>query len=514
MGITGKNTFNRRISIWKGSLLLFGLLIAIVLAYFLWQIHQLQQVFFKSSLDHSKILANVVERNAQNALISQDAVEKIIRIFLGNTARFVDYLDAVEPFSDQELSEFATESGLAGIRIVRENGLYSQGPPNWIPVQHIHCQSESGILRHLPADHLFLLPLAGKETHACIITGFPAVQIETLRESISLSHLIDSLSNLPGIEYIRVDAMKDHEKLTDFPSVTFNLYNNERVAETRVCFGRDVLVLGIETRHFQSRTRQLWHEFFFFSSVLACIGIFFSWILYWNQSRYLNQIKSVERELARQREDAALGRAAAAITHEIRNPLNAIGMGLQRLQIEVDDLPDEYMQLISDMMKAVSRTNAIVTDIRQFAIPLTPQKQKIRMGEVIAHILNLYAAKLADQGIVVKNKLVHDPEIDSDMKMMEQVMENLIKNAIEAQPKGGYIALISNESNQYLYLSVENAGFDADIEGIIEPYFTTKTRGTGLGLSIVKKIIAAHGGQFEIESPDPGILRITIILDK
>lgn len=247
-------------------------------------------------------------------------------------------------------------------------------------------------------------------------------------------------------------------------------------------------------------------------------GIFFSWLFHHFQTGYLTKIREIERELAHQREDAALGRSAAAITHEIRNPLNAMSMGLQRLQIEADDLSDEYQQLIDDILKALKRTNSIVSNISQYAKPLTPQKKKIKIRETADHILSLYRKKCEDYGVKIDCSIPENHEINADSGMIEQVMENLIKNAVEAQSPDTetdkrFIKISTDINGKNTKISVENSGFNMNISQareILEPYFTTKTRGTGLGLSIVQKIVYAHQGQIEVNVPEPGIIRITI----
>ncbi len=517
--------FNRLRSEERTGLFLFGVLIFIVLLYFIWQTRHLQQIFLSHSLEHSEMLASVIERNARTAVLSREALEEIIRIFLGNTAKFVDYLDNVEPFSGAELSAFSMESGLAGICVIRKSGNSSLGPENWIPPRMVSCGAEYGILNHLPEKHLFLLTFPGTQNNQCIILGFSASRIEKLHEQIGISQLVKSLSDLSGIEYVRIEKRRDRENEKEYRSTLIKKYKNTRVAETRLRFGDDMIILGMDTRHFLARSRQLRNEFFFFSAILAILGIFFSWLLHQFQKKYANSIRKIERELARQREDAALGRSAAAITHEIRNPLNAMSMGLQRLQMESDDLPDEYRKLINDILKALERTNSIVSNIRDYAKPLEAKKEKMRLREITDHILGLYQKKCGDSHIKIRCDIAENFEIYADVGMMEQVMENLIKNAVEAQilpirtrereNQQGFIDITAALQGEYAAVCIENPGFtqkESEADRIFEAYFTSKTRGTGLGLSIVQKIVSAHRGRIQVKVPNPGILSVTVLL--
>lgn len=518
--ISHSSRYLRLLPAWKGNLLVFGLLILIVLAYFFWQLQQAHETFLNHARQHAGMLAGVIELNARGAILSQNVIEEIMQTFLGNTARFVDYLDNVEPFASEELAAFAQEAGLAGIRIVRQAGDFTEGPAGWFKYPgDFSCTANARSLQHLPADHLYFLIYPRDSEPGCIITGITAARIEKLHEQVSLSHLLNTLSGLAGITYVRIEPSRcknsacNKLKMSGIPEITLIDTRDTKVAEARLPFREDVLVVALDATHFFVRIAQLRSEYFVFSVILAMLGLFFSWLLHRHQTAYLNRIRDVERELARQREDAALGRAAAAITHEIRNPLNAISMGLQRLQIEADDLDEEYQELVATMLKAVQRTNSIVTNIRRYAGPLKPRSQAVRLSAVISHILSLYCQKCEENSIEIRSEIRYEGIIDGDAELLEQVVENLIKNGIEAQPGGGFLHIIADREGPEAILSIENGGLDLseeEVGRIFEPYFTTKTRGTGLGLAIVRRIIRAHRGRVEAEVPSPGVLRIRV----
>jgi signal transduction histidine kinase len=288
-----------------------------------------------------------------------------------------------------------------------------------------------------------------------------------------------------------------------------------KVAETRVSMVNEDLVLGMEAEFLYDRIRQIWREFFIFSALLATLGIFFSWLLHRFQTGHLNQVRRFERKLARQREDAILGQSAASIAHEIRNPLNSIGMGLQRIQMEAEDLSQEHHELISTMLKAVDRTNSIVKNIRRYAGPLEARKQPLHMDQLLSSLLPLYQRECDDRGIVVSHEIQFTGTIAGDRKLLEEAFENLIKNGIEAQPKGGFLKLGIHRTSEAGVLAVENGGFKLppeSVDWILEPYYTTKTRGTGLGLAITQRIISAHGGRMELSVPEEGVLRTRVYL--
>ena len=515
-GQSGVSRLHRFIPTWKGNLLVFGLLIAVVLAYFYRQVQQAHQTFLNHVQLNSGIIAGVIKRNARSAVLSQEVVEEIIRTFLGSTARFVDYLDGVEPFSGHELSAFATEAGLAGIRIIRNGKDKTEGPAGWLPGNNIHCDKKNPLLRHLPDDHLYCLAWTGSSSSDCIIVGIAAQRIEKLQQEISLAHLLETMSGQAGITYVRMDAGSGESATQpNRPIVKFIETADLKVAETRLPLGTKQLVVGLDARQFFIRVQHLWREFFIFSAILAGFGVLLSWLLYRFQQAHLQQARDYERALARQREDAALGRAAASITHEIGNPLNAISMGLQRLKMEADSLSDEHGELIDSMLKAVKRTSGIITGIRRYAKPLSPGRQPVRLDVLVEHILALYQQQCDALGVQVSFDALYREPLIGDSPLLEEVVENLVKNGLEAQPGGGYIHLTIDRQGPEVVLSVENGGFELsakEAKRILQPYYTTKTRGTGLGLSIARRIVDAHGGRMVPEVPRAGILRMTIFL--
>jgi signal transduction histidine kinase len=219
-----------------------------------------------------------------------------------------------------------------------------------------------------------------------------------------------------------------------------------------------------------------------------------------------------ERHLAEEREDALLGRAAAAIAHEVRNPLNAIAMGLQRLQIEAGELGSEHRQLLSLMLDSVHRTNGIIGDLLRYSRPQRPKMEPLSLGRLIEDLLALYKSPCNDLGIEVRNDLSYTDPILGDADLLKQLMENLIRNAMEAQPGGGFLEVELKREEQEIVLSVRNAGFALppdEAERIFEPYFTTKAQGTGLGACIAGRIAKAHGGQMTVRTNGKGHVEIS-----
>lgn len=225
--------------------------------------------------------------------------------------------------------------------------------------------------------------------------------------------------------------------------------------------------------------------------------------------------RQYERQLSKEREDAVLGRAAAAIAHEVRNPLNAIAMGLQRLQIEAEDLGSEHRQLLSLMLDSVQRANGIIADLLQYSRPQRPHKEPFCLARTLEDMLTLYKPLCTDLGIVVRERILFREPALGDADLLKQVMENLLRNAIEAQPHGGFLDIELRGEEKEIVLAVRNGGFllprDEALR-IFEPYFTSKAQGTGLGMSIALRIVKAHGGHMDVQTNGKGHVKVSVRL--
>ncbi len=506
---------DRGLPLWKGNIVVFGLLFLVVLGYSYRQTSLAKQRFLEHVRGQAPLIAEMIRLNTDTAEHSRGIIVETVETLLSNTGRFVDYLDQVEPFSPEELAAFAGEAGLAGIRIVEQGGTSVEGPPGWYGEIPVSC-STPGKLVHEEARHVFVLTLPRRNAGGCVAIGIDGKRIEELQAPVALPRLIKAISSLPGIGYIReVREAGDVAPDVSTLSAVFVTRDAARFAEVRFPIHSGTLAVGLKAEPLFRHIGAMWRDFVVFNVLLALSGGLLSWLLYRQQTRHVNEVRSFEQDLSRIREEAALGRAAAAIAHEVRNPLNALAMGLQRLRMEATELTAEHRELLSVMKDSIRRTDGIVGGLLRYARPREPVFGPVRLDAIADKILTLYQEPMAAAGI----ELTYDPggryEIEADRDLIEQVVENLIKNAVEAQPEGGRIRIALEHGDGEVIFAVENGGFDLDPEerhGILEPYYTTKTRGTGLGLAIASRIVRAHGGRMDVAVPRPGEVRITFAL--
>jgi signal transduction histidine kinase len=221
----------------------------------------------------------------------------------------------------------------------------------------------------------------------------------------------------------------------------------------------------------------------------------------------LTEKKKIQDELIQTEKLASLGRLSAAIAHEIRNPLSAISVNLQFLQRRfADDTPErKYLDLA---IEGVRRIEKIVEATLNFARPSKPVVKEEDINEVINATLPLVEISTLKKKIQIIKKLEPNlPKVKIDFKQIQQVILNVLTNAVDAIEKTGEIKiksyLESDFQNSFVVVSISDTGCGIpkeDIPKIFEPFFTKKSDGTGLGLAICKQVMNNHDGKIEVES--------------
>lgn len=211
----------------------------------------------------------------------------------------------------------------------------------------------------------------------------------------------------------------------------------------------------------------------------------------------------MENEFRRMGELAAIGQLAASIAHELRNPLSSIKGAAQFLQKEYED-HSAIVEFLSIIIEEVNGLNKLTTEFLDFARPMQLELKPTSINNVIDKTLQLMSVHITDNNVVVRENLDKAlPEIQADEKQLEQVLRNVIINALQAMPDGGAIGVETGPAPGGVYLTVSDTGIGIPqdkIDRIFLPFVTTKTKGTGLGLSVVQKIIENHGGRIEVRS--------------
>lgn len=216
-----------------------------------------------------------------------------------------------------------------------------------------------------------------------------------------------------------------------------------------------------------------------------------------DDSRLFEENIRLERELAERERLASLGRMAATVAHEIKNPLSAI-KSIAQVMREDEQLNHEYERDLRLIVGETDRLSQSVTQLLSFARKESAAEQPLSVDELLHSVVDLFRANAREQGIYLECEIRSDATLTGKcVSALRDAVSNLVLNALQATAGGGEVKLRANAVNGELVINVEDsgAGVPADLrDRIWEPFFTTRQRGTGLGLAIVRKRLQEVGG--------------------
>jgi len=213
---------------------------------------------------------------------------------------------------------------------------------------------------------------------------------------------------------------------------------------------------------------------------------------------------------------AELGEMAARVAHEVRNPLNAITGATHFLAAEYPG--DETLQKFVSLIKRQAvRVNQVASDLLYVSKPLRTRLTTMNVNAAFDQALDGLCEQLKDQHISVMYELSATmPLIEADELQIEQVLHNLLRNAVEAMPDGGILRLetaVGTGDTAMISIQDTGPGIPAeDRDRIFQSFYTTKIKGTGLGLTIVQRVLKNHGGEILVEQPEAGGTRVIVRL--
>ncbi len=210
------------------------------------------------------------------------------------------------------------------------------------------------------------------------------------------------------------------------------------------------------------------------------------------------------QQLVRATRQAAWQDVARRLAHEIKNPLTPITLSIHRVRKRIAQDDTVVQECLDTILEEASHLERLANEFSSFARLPKPQLRRVDPREVLQQVLELYASI---PNVALRAQLDGLPEVLADRDQIRQVFTNLVKNAVEAMPRGGALEVSWTQENGYLSLTFEDrgGGFPAGAgDAVFDPTFTTKPTGSGLGLSIVRRILEDHGGDIEAGNRNDG----------
>ncbi|MFA5027678.1 MAG: ATP-binding protein [Candidatus Methylomirabilota bacterium] len=242
----------------------------------------------------------------------------------------------------------------------------------------------------------------------------------------------------------------------------------------------------------------------FYSAGLLLAGVAGVVAIFWVQARHAAERRALEAAMVREQRLSAMGNLAAGVAHEIRNPLNAIAVGLQRLGLEFAPAEpaarEEYTGFVRILREQVARLNSLIEQFLTLARPLKLSLAAEPVGRIVDEVAALLGPQADGQGIRIERGGGADGSlVRMDRATLQQALLNIALNGLQAMPGGGVLSVQIEskppENRVRIVVADRGPGIPpADLDRIFEPYFTTKEGGTGLGLALARKIVREHGG--------------------
>jgi two-component system, NtrC family, sensor histidine kinase PilS len=216
----------------------------------------------------------------------------------------------------------------------------------------------------------------------------------------------------------------------------------------------------------------------------------------------LTPFREMEEAMRRNDRLAAVGKLAAGLAHEIRNPLASMCGSIELLG-HAPGLAEKERRLMEIVLREGERLEALVRDFLGFARPQEPQLTEIDLASQLEEALAIFRGDLANRELTLGAEVESQVFVRADPAQLKQVVWNLLTNAADATSAGGRVSVRLFRLGARAVLEVEDTGVgisNDDLPHIFDPFFTTKEKGTGLGLALVHRLIERHAGRIEVRS--------------
>jgi len=258
---------------------------------------------------------------------------------------------------------------------------------------------------------------------------------------------------------------------------------------------------GTENANNRDKLEQRGEHFFISMTVdLIVVGMLLAIV-----DREQRRLAAANEQLAHSEKVATLGRVAAQVAHEVRNPLAGLLLYSEHLKSKLDGkLPNGDTQLVDKIIDTINHLTATTEQILNFARPVTLAPKRVDLNGVARDVVQLLSTEISAHDIETRLELDSSPVAGMlDEASIHAATLNLVLNAVQAMSSGGHLTIATGMAGEKLWMEIRDTGSGMSpdqIKQIFEPFNTTKSRGLGLGMPYAQKIVHQHGGQIVVES--------------
>lgn len=277
------------------------------------------------------------------------------------------------------------------------------------------------------------------------------------------------------------------------------------------------LRVGLDGTALETAARDAMARTLVMGTVLAALALAGTAFAFVSQMRSRDREQAARRlselETARRRSErlAAAGALTAGLAHEVRSPLNAIGLAAQRLERKLAG-DDERQSLAASIGDEVQRLEKVLRGFLQLASPATGAREMADLSDIAGEVCDLLETEAESEGVLL-HPVSGTGVAEVDREAMRRALINLVRNAIQASSRGGEIRVAVDGSGEEVEIVVEDqgSGLDADLlERIFDPFVSSRSDGTGLGLALVRRVVEEHNGSVQLTNRSRGGARAVL----
>lgn len=540
-----------------------GIILVLLTINGLLEINRTEKGFYLLLEREAAVLIQHIEKGIQEAVDSLQSsrtflgMEEWVAEHLIDVLLRIDQVDSITPLTSTDLQSIIHQYSLASVELFDPKGKLLRAWPEPLSpekrtfLKDLIEKKQSVAIdlfeRPLTDDEIFTLAIERKKTPGIIAIQLRGSQIKELLRQFAVQRSLSELGLRETILFVSVldsnlvtlghtDTSFIGKKEEDpflksslhSPKIMARLYQpskGEEIFEVIKSFAlkdrwAGMIRIGYSSAEVRPLINQIKKSVALSILFSLLLGISATTLIWANQNRHLRKMEELESRVQLAERLSSLGHLAAGVAHEIRNPLNAIGMGLQRLRREFPPEEErqrkEYLSFLDLILKEIRRVNEIIEQFLSLSRPFDLKQKLGSLTEVLKQLVTLFEEEAHTKEIKLQLELEPDlPLIQMDEQKLTQAFINIMKNGIQSMDHGGTLRIETQRLKDRVEVIFSDSGSgipEDQMEKIFNYYYTTKEKGVGLGLPIAHRIIEAHGGQLRIESKTGVGTKVTITL--